>query len=199
MRSSSELLARSTPARCRASRGDRPALPDLPDDVVVGDEHVVEEHLVEQRLTGDLAQRADVHAIGPQVDRDRGDARVLRRLGVGAHRRQPHGRRHRAAGPDLLAVDEPAAVDARRPGGDRGGVRAGVGLAEELAPAHLTLEARWHPAGDLVGRACCTRVSSTHAPMPSSGCSTPSSSSSMTSCSTAPAPRPQGCGQCGTK
>src|SRR3546814_19033050 len=55
-----------------------------------------------------------------------------------------------AAGPDLLAVDQPASVD---PGGlrlDAGGVRSSVGLDEQLAPDDLLVERRAHPAVELV-------------------------------------------------
>ena len=55
-----------------------------------------------------------------------------------------------AARPDLLAVDQPAAVDPGGLGLDAGGVGAGVGLAEQLAPDDVLVERRAHPAGDLV-------------------------------------------------
>ena len=55
-----------------------------------------------------------------------------------------------AAGPHLLAVDQPAAVDPGGLGLHAGGVGAGVGLGEELAPDDVLVERRAHPAGDLV-------------------------------------------------
>ena len=59
------MLTRSLPSVERATR--HPPF-DRADDVLVGDEHVVEEHLVEQRMAGRLAQRTDVDAGRVQVD-----------------------------------------------------------------------------------------------------------------------------------
>ena len=42
--------------------GDRPAVADLPDEVVGGHEHVGQVHLVELGLTGHLHERADLDA-----------------------------------------------------------------------------------------------------------------------------------------
>ena len=55
----SAIATRSLASVVRASRQPSPGSPD---QAVVGHEHVVEEDLVEQRLAGDLAQRADVDA-----------------------------------------------------------------------------------------------------------------------------------------
>ena len=85
------------------------------------------------------------------VDDDRGDAVVLRRVGVGAHGGEAALAVLRAARPHLLPDDAPAAVDTRRAGADAGRVGAGVGLAEELAPHELAgSSVGRHPALDLV-------------------------------------------------
>ena len=63
---------------------------------------------------------------------------------------KPKSRVVGAGGPHLLAVDEPAAVDPGGLGLDAGGVGAGVGLAEELAPDGVLVERRHHPAVELV-------------------------------------------------
>ena len=42
--------------------GQRPATVDLPHHHVVGNEQIVEEHLVEVAVAGDLTQRADLDA-----------------------------------------------------------------------------------------------------------------------------------------
>jgi hypothetical protein len=128
-----------------------PAAVDLADHAVVGHEHVVQEHLVEHLQAGQLTQRPDVEARGGHVDHEVGDAEVLRRAGVGAGEADApvglagHGR------PDLLAVEQPAALGAVGRRGQRGQVRAGLGLAEELAPRDGALKGRVYPAFLLFG------------------------------------------------
>ena len=141
------MLTRSFP---RVERATVHPLSTGADDVVVGHEHVVEEHLVEHRRAGRFAQRTHLDAFGLHVDDDRGDAGVLRRVGVRAHGREPALAVLGAARPHLLAGDLPTAVDARRTRADAGRVGAGVGLAEELAPHVLPLERGPHPARDLI-------------------------------------------------
>ena len=137
-----------------AERGarDRPPVVDGTDDVVVGHEHVGEEHFVEVGAAGDLAQRPHLDTLRVHVDHHRGDAVVLRHVGIGAHGGEAEGGLVRTAGPHLLTVDEPTPVDT---GGLRlhpGGVGTRVGLAEELAPDELLVERRLHPPAHLVGR-----------------------------------------------
>ena len=71
---------------------DLPTAVHRSDDVLVGHEHVVEEHLVEQRVAGGLAQRTDVDAGRVQVDHQHRDAVVLRLVGIGAHGGEARGR-----------------------------------------------------------------------------------------------------------
>jgi hypothetical protein len=63
------------------------------------------------------------------------------------------------------------------------------------SPSRLGKTHRWICSAD----ACWVSVSSTQPPMPRVGSSIPASSSSITSCSTAPASRPHGRRQCGTR
>ena len=104
------------------------------DEMVVGHEHVVEEHLVELRVAGDLHERTHLDAGRLHVDDEVRDALVLRRVGIGAGEADAPPRELRVAGPHLLAREQPAVVDARRRGRQRREVGAGVGLAEQLAP-----------------------------------------------------------------
>ena len=191
------MLTRSLPSVARATV--QPLL-GSPDHVLVGHEDVVEEHLVELRAAGDLPQRSHLDPGCVHVDDHGGDAGVLGRLRIGAHGGQTALAVVRAAGPHLLAVDAPAALDADRAGLDRRGVRAGVRFGEQLAP-HLFLaqclidesfdlrrgsvldQRQDHPAGDAVVGPLDTRRRR--------------NSCSMTSCSTASAARPHGLGQCG--
>ena len=56
---------------------DGPALVDVAEPVVVGNAHVGEEHLVERRAAGHLAQRAHLDAGCLHVDDEAGEALVL--------------------------------------------------------------------------------------------------------------------------
>ena len=110
-------LARVHAAFVRERRvRDAPTFVQRSDEPVVGDEHVGEEHLVELRLVGDLAQRSHLDAGRVHVDDERGDALALRRVGVGAGEAPTPVGELRVARPHLLAVDDEAAVDLRRPG-----------------------------------------------------------------------------------
>ena len=67
-------------------RGDGhvPAVARLTDDVLVGDVGVLHEDLVELGLAGDLAQRADLHALLLHVHEEVGEALVLGRVRIAA-------------------------------------------------------------------------------------------------------------------
>ena len=130
--------------------GHRPPVVGRTHHVVVGHEDVVEEHLVEVGVAGDLAQgrtstpsacMSITMVVMPACLGASGLVRTVanpRWLFVGA------------GGPHLLAVDHPAAVDPGAPGLDRGGIGAGVGLTEELAPDVLPHQRLLDPAVHLV-------------------------------------------------
>ena len=115
--------------------GDAPAGVHLADQVVGRDAHVGEEDLGELvGDAGDLPQRTHLDARLVHVDDQVGDALVLGRVAVGAHQHDAQVGLRRAAGPDLLAVDdELVAVDVGA-ALERGQVGARVRLGVELAP-----------------------------------------------------------------
>ena len=85
---------------------------ELADEVVVGHEHVVEEHLVELGLAGDLDERPDLDARRVHVDDEVRDAAVLRRVGIGAGQADPPpGELRVATSTPSGPISEPAAVD----------------------------------------------------------------------------------------
>ena len=174
--------------------GDRPALVDLADDVVVGHEHVVEEDLVEQRLAGDLAQRAAPR----RPSRCMSIANVETPACLAAS-----GSVRTVASPCVLfwaplvhtfwpLTSQPPSTRVRA-GLDRGGVGAGVRFAEQLAPvaarprgwggSSARPDRRCRAGGASAAPTCRSRAA---------GARRSGSSSSITSCSTAPAPRPHG-------
>jgi hypothetical protein len=117
-----------------------PALPALADDPVRGRARTVEEHLVEQRAAGHLAQRADRDAGLVHVEQQVGDARVLGRVGLGAEQAEHVVRLVRTRGPDLVAVDHPLVADELGARRERREVAARARLAVALAPDVLAGE-----------------------------------------------------------
>ncbi|MEZ5206348.1 MAG: hypothetical protein R2690_05070 [Acidimicrobiales bacterium] len=135
-------------------RRDAPPVVDGADALVVRHDGVVEEHLVEVELVGDLAQRPDVDARLVHVDGERRDALVLRRAGVGARQHQAPIGELGVGRPHLLAGEAPpAAAVADRLGRQRSQVAAGARLREQLAPQRLGREDLRQPPRLLVGRA----------------------------------------------
>ena len=126
--------------------GDRPSVVQRADELIVGHEHLVEEHLVELGVAGDLHERPHLDAGRLHVDDEIRDALVLRRVGVGARQADAPARELRVRRPHLLAREQPAVVDAHRARLQRREVGAGVGLAEELAPDLVGGEDRREPA-----------------------------------------------------
>jgi hypothetical protein len=114
--------------------GDGPPAVDLADEVLVGDDDVVEELLAELGVTVDLSDLADRDARCVRRDREPREAAVLRRVPVGP------GETHRpvgvvgAAGPDLRAGDPPHVAVADGARADAGEVGARFRLRVELAP-----------------------------------------------------------------
>ena len=95
--------------------GDLPSGVDGSDELGLGDQHVVEEHLAEVPLAGRLSDRSDVDARCRHVQQEVRDAVSLRRVGVGAGEQQAPVGVCGAARPDLLAVHHVT----RRPSGAR--------------------------------------------------------------------------------
>ena len=95
--------------------GDRPAAVDVAEAVVVGHADVVEEHLVEARPAGHLAQRPHLDARCVHVDDEAGEALVLRLVGVGAADDLADVAVVGAGGPHLLAGDDPLVAVALGP------------------------------------------------------------------------------------
>ncbi len=149
------LLEREAGAALVRERGvgDRPPTVELADEMVCRHEHIVEEHLVELGLAGDLPQRAHLDTRLVEVDHEVGDAAVLGRVGIGPHEGDAPAGEAGVGGPDLLAPHQPAALGRFGDGAQRGEVGAGVGLAEELAPDLAGVEDRRQPAGLLLRRA----------------------------------------------
>ena len=120
-----------------------PAVADAADDRVLVEHDVVEEHLVELGLAGDLAQAAHGHARGVHRHDEHRQALVLGHVGVGAREQQPERRELGVRGPHLLAVQRPGAVVVlARARLHRGQIRAGGRLGEHLAPDLVAVEHR---------------------------------------------------------
>ena len=114
--------------------GDLPAAADLAEQVVAGHLDVVEEDLVELGVAGDLPQRAHLDAVSVHVDDHVGEALVPLGVGVRAADQDAEVGDVRVRRPDLLAVDDEAAVSRLDAGPHRGEVRARSRLREALAP-----------------------------------------------------------------
>ena len=117
--------------------------------------HIVEEDLGEARVAIKLRNGSHGDARCIERHKDERESFVARGLRIGAENSEaPVGPRC-AAGPDLLAVDDPfaAVVAERRFAADAGHVAAGIRLAPGLSPDLVALGHRWQEAGLLLGRA----------------------------------------------
>ena len=113
--------------------GDRPAVVDVAEAVVIGHAHVVEEDLVEARAAGHLPQRTHLDAGRLHVDDEAGEALVLGQVGIGAGDDLADVAVVRAGRPHLLTGDHPLVTVADCSGLQAGQVAAGTRLAEQLA------------------------------------------------------------------
>ena len=171
-----------------------PAFAGGADELVVGDEHLVQLHLVELGLTGELHEGPDLHARvrACRRRRTRGPCAWRRRGRCGPGRRPSRRTARRRSRPSARR-----AASRRRPprrGAHRGEVRAGVGLGEELAPQLSARGDRRQPR-EPSARRCRGRAASGPArftPMrpTSSGARARASSSCTTKFSAGPRPRP---------
>ena len=99
-----------------------------------------------------LSERADGHARRAHVERERRDTGVLRHARVRAGEQQPPLRVVRSAGPHLRPRDTPLVAVALGARGERGEIRAGVRLGEQLAPDVVAGADGRQPARALLGR-----------------------------------------------
>ncbi|MNE20186.1 hypothetical protein D3C80_1132940 [compost metagenome] len=132
-----------------------PAIARLADDKFVGDEYVLQEHFVEIVLAQHVVDRPHRDAGGLHVHQQLRQAGVaiafILRPGTqqGDHVVAAVG----AGGPDLAAVDDPAAVGLHRAGTHRGQVRAHIRFAHADAEQQLaTGNRRQQARGQHLGR-----------------------------------------------
>ena len=109
-------VARVEPFGGEHGQRDLPALADRAQPQVVGELDPVEVDLVEGAAAGHLADRPDRDARGVHRHQEDGEARVLGRRRVGAGHRDAQVGDRGAGGPHLVAVEDPVARRARRPG-----------------------------------------------------------------------------------
>jgi hypothetical protein len=83
-RAPSQLRAHRHPFVRQRGAGKLPSVVDLPHNALVGDEHLVEEDLVEQRVTGHLPERTYVDPGRLHVDQEVGDSAVGCCVPIGA-------------------------------------------------------------------------------------------------------------------
>ena len=101
---------------------------------------VLEEHLVELGVAGDLAERAHGDPRRVHVEEEVGEPLVLLGARIGAGQQHHPVGDLREAGPDLLAVDHVVVAVLHGPGLEAGQVRSRVRLGVALAPDLLAGE-----------------------------------------------------------
>ena len=112
--------------------GDRPAIVLGADQLGARDEDTVEEHLVELFAARHLPERPHVHARRLHVADEVAESLGFR--AAGAREQDAPARELRIARPHLLAGHRPAAGHRLGTRPERGQIRAGARLREELAP-----------------------------------------------------------------
>ena len=118
-----------------------PAIADLAHHHRVGHEDAIERDLVEIMLVGEVHDRPHGDPRRGEIDQELADAGVaVLAARAGAHEQDHHVAAMRVAGPDLGALDLPAAFHLARARPDRGQVRARIGLAH--ADAEIAFAAR---------------------------------------------------------
>jgi hypothetical protein len=85
-------------------------------------------------IVGDLAQRTHLDSRRVHVDRERGDALALRRVGIGPGQAPSPVGELGVARPHLLTIHDESAIDFRGTRRQRGEVAPRAGFAEQLAP-----------------------------------------------------------------
>ena len=142
--------AKRGPLEHQCGVGNRPTLVEVADDVGRRDTGFIDEDLVEERLAGHLDQRTHGDARLVHVDREVGDALVLRGIGIGSGDQHAHVGDLAARRPDLLAGDDVLVTVLLGLAGEAGEVRTSTGLGEQLAPADRTVEDRRKELVDLL-------------------------------------------------
>ena len=128
--------------------GERPALVELAQQVLLRHNGVGEEDLVEVGVVvmRQLRERAALDARGLHIDDEDADAFVLRRVGVGAHEAHAPVGVVRARRPHLLAVDDEVVAVEHGSGLQARQVAARARLAHAQAPRDLGPQRRQQPA-----------------------------------------------------
>ena len=78
---------------------------DGTDDVLVGNEHVVQEDLTETGLTAELLNRSHGDARGLEIEHQVGEALVALRGGIGAEKPESALSERGPTAPDLLSIE----------------------------------------------------------------------------------------------
>ena len=113
--------------------------PRSPRRFSLGHDHVVEEHLAELRVAGDLHHRPHVDPRRLHVHDEQRDPLVSRYVRIGAREHAAPARELAPRDPGLLAVEDPAVIRLDGARAQRGEIGSRLRLGEALAP-------------DLVGR-----------------------------------------------
>ncbi|MNZ67703.1 hypothetical protein D3C78_859580 [compost metagenome] len=117
-----------------------PTITRLAEQILVGNEHVFEEHFVEVMLADHVVDRSDGNARRLQVDDQLGQAgmAILLVLRAGAQQGHQVVRAVSAGGPDLLAVHTPATLYLLGAGAYRGQVGTDIRFRETDSDEYLT-------------------------------------------------------------
>ena len=115
-----------------------PALVHRADDVVVGNEDVVQENLPETGVAAELGDRPHRHAVGLEVEHEVGQPAMALGGRVGSEQPECPVPERCPAAPDLLPVEQPAAVGLGGGGPQGGQVAPGLRLGPGLRPDLFT-------------------------------------------------------------
>ncbi len=111
-----------------------PSVADTPDQILLRDFRVSEEHLVKRRVAIHLLERLHVDPGLLHVDHEIREPLVFGRVPIGAGEQQAVVGMMRTGRPHLLSVDDPKISLQIRAGGGAGEIGTAARLAKELAP-----------------------------------------------------------------
>ena len=124
-----------------------PSFPFLTDQLVVGNQYVVEGDFIEFMIAGLSDHGANGQSRAGHVHQELRHARMpVVRLVACAHDGNHAVRLVRTGGPDLASIDDPSAIRKDRACTDRGKVRAGIGFAHSNAEEHFSARNLRHDA-----------------------------------------------------